>query len=53
MRFKRVLKAAKKDGYFRNNPSEDVVAKWNKNKQIKEILSEDDYIKLMNTPCTN
>ncbi len=23
MRFKRVLKAAKKDGYFRNNPSED------------------------------
>jgi integrase/recombinase XerD len=53
MRFKRVLKAAKKDGYFRNNPYEDVVAKWNKNKQIKEILSEDDYIKLMNTPCTN
>jgi len=53
MRFKRVLKAAKKDGYFRNNPSEDVVAKSNKNKQIKEILTEENYIKLMNTPCTN
>ena len=38
---------------FKNNPSEDVVAKSNKNKQIKEILTEDDYIKLMNTPCTN
>lgn len=53
MRFKRVLKAAKKEGYFKNNPSEDVVAKSNKNKQVKEILTEDDYIKLMNTPCTN
>jgi integrase len=53
MRFKRVLKAAKKDGYFRNNPSDDVVAKSNKNKQIKEILTEEDYIKLMNTPCAN
>ena len=53
MRFKRVMKAAKKDGYFRNNPAEDVVAKANKNKHVKEILSEEDYIKFMNTPCTN
>jgi integrase len=53
MRFKRVLKAAKKDGYFRNNPAEDVVAKSNKNKQLKDILTEEDYLKLMNAPCTN
>lgn len=53
MRFKRVLKAAKKDGYFKNNPAEDVVAKSNKNKQIKEILTEEDYFKLMNTASTN
>ncbi len=53
MRFKRVLKAAKKDGYFRTNPAENVVANSNKNKQIKEIPSEEDYLKLMNTPCTN
>ncbi|MBC7488137.1 MAG: phage integrase SAM-like domain-containing protein [Cytophagaceae bacterium] len=30
MRFKRVLQAIKKDGYFRNNSAEDVVAKAKK-----------------------
>ncbi|MDQ6902361.1 MAG: site-specific integrase [Bacteroidota bacterium] len=53
MRFKRVLKVAKKEGYFINDPGADIAAKANKNKIIKEILSEDDYMKLMNTPCTN
>ncbi len=53
MRFKRVLKAAKKDGYFKNNPAEDIAAKSNLNKKIKEILSADEYLKLLNTPCTN
>ncbi len=53
MRFKRVLKAAKKDGYFRESPAEDIAAKTNKNKQIKEVLSEEEYESLMNTPCTN
>jgi integrase/recombinase XerD len=53
MRFKKVLKAAKKDGYFQFNPAEDIAAKSNKNKKIKEILSEEDYQKLMKTPCTN
>lgn len=45
MRFKRVLKAAKKDGYFKNNPAEDIAAKSNSNKKIKEILTEEEYIK--------
>jgi integrase/recombinase XerD len=53
MRFKRVLRAAKKDGYFRESSAEDIVAKTNKNKQIKEVLSEEEYESLMNTPCTN
>ncbi len=53
MRFKRVLKAAKKDGYFKNNPAEDIAAKSNLNKKIKEILSADEYLKLLNAPCTN
>ena len=53
MRFKRVLKAAKKEGYFINDPAGDIAAKSNKNKIIKEILREDDYLILMNTPCTN
>ena len=53
MRFKRVLKAAKKEGYFINDPAGDIAAKSNKNKIIKEILGEDDYLKLMKTPCTN
>lgn len=53
MRFKRVLIAAAKDGYFRQNPTEDVAAKTGPVKKIKEILSEKEYIDLMNTPCTN
>ena len=53
MRFKKVLKAAKKDGYFQFSPAEDIAAKSNKNKKIKEILSEEDYIKLMQASCTN
>ena len=53
MRFKRVLKAATKDGYFRFNPAEDLPAKSNFNKKIKEILSEEEYIQMMKTPCLN
>ena len=53
MRLKRVLKAAKKEGYFINDPAGNIAAKSNKNKIIKEILREDDYLILMNTPCTN
>ena len=53
MRFKKVLKAAKKDGYFQSNPAENIAAKSNKNKKIKEILTEEDYIKLMQASCIN
>ena len=53
MRFKRVLKAAKKDGYFETNPAEDLAAKMAKKRKVKEILSEQEYQKLMQTPCTN
>ena len=53
LRFKRVLKAAAKDGYFQISPAEDVSAKTSPVKKIKEILSEQEYIDLMNTPCTN
>ena len=53
MRFKRVLKAAKKEGYFRESPSEEIPAKTNNNKQVKEILTEEEYEALMNAPCSN
>ncbi len=53
MRFKRVLKKATKDGYFRHNPSEELPAKVGGNKKLKEILTAEDYSKLMNTPCLN
>lgn len=52
-RFKRVLKAATKDGYYKYSPAEDVKAKPNKNVIIKEIIERDEYQKLMNTPCKN
>lgn len=53
LRFKRVIKAATKEGYFRSNPAEDIAAKTNGNKKIKEILSAEEYVQLMDTPCTN
>ena len=53
MRFKRVLKKATRDGYFRHNPSEKLPAKVGGGKKLKEILSAEEYSKLMNTPCIN
>ena len=52
-RFKRTLQAAKKQGYFRDNPAADIKASTSKNKRIKNILSEQEYLMLMNTPCLN
>jgi len=46
MRFKRVLKAATKAGYFRINPSGDVKAKAHPSAK-KEILIATEYKKLM------
>jgi integrase len=52
MRFKRMLKAATKQNYFRINPAEDVQAK-SKPSAKKEILAAEEYVKLMNTYCSN
>ena len=52
-RFKRVIKAATKDGYFRVNPAEDVAARSNSNKKRKENIEADEYLKLLQTPCIN
>jgi integrase len=52
-RFKRVLRAAAKEGYFRVSPSEDIKAKTNKNSQAKDILESAEYYKLLKTPCKN
>ena len=52
-RFKRVLKAATKDGYYRTNPCEDVAAKKNPSPSLKENLEIDEYLCLLNTPFFN
>jgi integrase len=52
-RFKRVIKAATKEGYFRVNPVEDVAAKANKNHRRKENLEVEEYLALLKTPCLN
>jgi Phage integrase SAM-like domain len=52
-RFKRVMKAATKEGYFRINPAEDVVSKSNKNHKRKEHLEVPEYLALLKTPCLN
>ncbi len=52
-RYKRVLKTATKEGYFKINPTDEVAAKSNRNKKLKEHLESDEYIKLIQTPCLN
>lgn len=52
-RFKWVVNAATKDKYFQNNPVEDVPSKSNPSTQLKENLEVEEYLMLLNTPCTN
>jgi integrase len=51
--FKRVLRTAAKEGYFRLSPAQDVKSKENKNKRRKENLEAEEYIQLLNTPLFN
>jgi len=52
-RFKWVVKAAHSDGYFHKNPTENVSAKNNPSARMKDNLEADEYLKLLDTPCTN
>ncbi len=52
-RFKWVVNAATKDGYFQHNPTEDVAAKFNPSAQLKENLEVNEYLSLLKTPCLN
>lgn len=52
-RFKWVVKAATKDRYFLENPTEKVFAKSNPYTKLKENLEVDEYLKLLDTPCLN
>lgn len=52
-RFKRVLKHATKLGYFRISPAFDVKAKSNRNFNIKEIIEQDEFQKMVLKPCGN
>lgn len=46
-----MIKPATKEGYFKNNPVNEVAAKGNKNKKLKEHFEAPEYIQLLNTPC--
>jgi integrase/recombinase XerD len=52
-RYKQVIKAATKQGYFSSNPCEDIPTKANRNKSRKDNLEVADYLKLLHTPITN
>ena len=51
--FKKVIRAATKDNYWRHNPVEAVNSKTNPSKKLKENLEAVEYIKLLTTPCLN
>ena len=50
---KRMIKTATKQGYYRINPAEDVKAKQGKAGKLKENLEVEEYLALLNTPCSN
>ncbi|HMH32023.1 MAG TPA: site-specific integrase [Puia sp.] len=50
-RFKRVLKSATKEGYFKINPAGDLASKANKNHKRKEHLEVEEYLSILSTPC--
>lgn len=52
-RFKKVIRAATKQGYFKIDPAEDVKAKRNKNKKLKANLEAEEYLALLATPSLN
>lgn len=42
--FKRAIKSATKEGYFRIHPAEDIMSKTNASKSLKEFLEAEEYI---------
>lgn len=52
-RFKRMIRAATKEGYFKMNPCEDVKAKKGKKNQSKDVLEKDEFEHLCTVPCEN
>lgn len=52
-RFKWVVNAATKEGYYLENPTEKVYSQSNPSVVLKEILECDEYIKLLATPFSN
>ena len=52
-KFRRVLEAATKNGYFKRSPVSDLAAISKSDKRVKEILETGEYKKLIHTPCIN
>lgn len=52
-RFKWVMKAATREGYYLHNPTEEIKSKSNPASFIKDNLEVDEYLKLIKTPCLN
>lgn len=52
-RFKWVIDAATSDGYFRTDICDKIPAKPNPSVKLKENLEVEEYLELLNTPCTN
>lgn len=52
-RYKNVINAATKQGYFKYDPATDLPALSNSNHLRKEHLESEEYITLLKAPCTN
>jgi integrase len=52
-RFKKMMRAAKKAGYFQENPAEDVAAKKGRENKLKDILTPEEFDILAMTVCPN
>jgi integrase len=51
--FKRVVRSASKEGYFRQSPAADLHASTNASKKLKDFLETDELLALIGTPNQN
>lgn len=51
--FKRAINAATKQGYFRQNPVDDLHGKTNASKRLKDFMEPDELVTLVDSPAYN
>lgn len=51
--FRRVIRVATADHYYKTNPTQNVFSKANPSTQLKDFLEVKEYLEILTTPCPN